>query len=82
MASKVDEKYKSAEARENAARSRKAASEARTVALRRLRDLHEEDYRRLYQEECRARGVTPMEDRRILKRKRLLAELEALDAKP
>lgn len=53
----------------------KASSDARTAALRRLKDAHPDEYRTYYEEEAVARGVTPASARRDARRKKLLDEL-------
>lgn len=58
---------------------RKASSEARNAALRRLREAHPDEYRALYNEEAIVRGVTPAGDRRAGRIARLRAELAELE---
>lgn len=58
---------------------RAASAQARDAAHRRLRDAHSDEYRRYYDEEAEARGVTPRSAMREKKVARLRAELERLE---
>jgi hypothetical protein len=68
-------------AEERLREQRRLTAEARNRAVDRLKAAHPEEYRAYYNEEAKARGITPQGARREVTRARLLRELAALDAK-
>ncbi len=58
---------------------RLASSEARNVAVRRLKEAHPAEYQAFYEEEAVKRGVQPARTARIRRIARLRAELAELE---
>lgn len=61
------------------AERRRLSGQARDAAVRRLMDLHREEYSALYREEAEKRGIKPRALTKEIKRARLLAELAKLE---